>query len=58
MDPKKRKRIDEEMARWVQTDPTMVRLRERIEYYQARIAERERAEREGGMEPASGDRAE
>lgn len=58
MDPKKRKRIDEEMARWVQTDPTMVRLRERIDYYQARIAERERVEREGGTEPASGDRAE
>ena len=54
MDPKKRKRIDESMARWMETDPTMRRLRERIEYYRARAEERERLEREGG----SGDRGE
>ncbi len=54
MDPKKKKRIDERMARWMETDPTMRRLRERIESGRVRVEERERLEREGG----SGDRSE
>jgi hypothetical protein len=54
MDPEKRKRARERTERWARTDPNMRALRERIEYYQARIAERERLEREGG----SGDRSE
>ncbi len=48
MDPKKRKRIDESVARWIETDPNMQRLKERIEYYRARIEEKERCEREQG----------
>ena len=45
MDPEKRKRIDERMERWLETDPLMRRLRERIEYHRARAAEREAQER-------------
>ena len=31
MDPRKKKRVDEKMARWLETDPTMRRLRKRID---------------------------
>ena len=54
MDPEKRKRARERTERWAQTDPNMRRLRERIEYYRARIEEKERRERGTG----SGDRGE
>jgi hypothetical protein len=54
MDPRKRRRIDEEMARWRATDPTMRRLRERIDFYRAQREEKERRERGAG----SGDRSE
>ena len=48
MDPRKKKRIDEKMARWLETDPTMRRLRKRIDEGRARTEERERPEREQG----------
>ncbi len=54
MDPRKKKRVDEKMARWLETDPTMRRLRKRIDEGRARAAERERRERGTG----SGDRSE
>lgn len=46
MDPEKRKRIRREHAEWVENDPLNRRLRERIAYHEAKIAEeRARAER-------------
>jgi hypothetical protein len=46
MDPEKRKRIEARRQRWLETDPNMRRLRERIEYYRVRIEEKERRERD------------
>jgi len=48
MDPEKRKRARERARRQAEADPNMRRLRERIEYYRARIEETKRLEREQG----------
>jgi hypothetical protein len=44
MDEKRRKRARERTEQFVRTDPTMQKLRERIEYYRAK-AEKSRRER-------------
>jgi hypothetical protein len=44
MDEKRKKRARERAEEWARTDPSMQKLRERIEYYRAK-AEKKRRER-------------